>query len=186
MQTYIKSHDRDCFLCNSDEYLNYPNLVEINRDCSDSEALEQIQNAPYGKAHGLDVILKEAIKAAKSRIVSSLTKLFNHILNLCLFPKTWRVGIIIALFKGGIRLIPGNYRRISLLSNLSKIFTDIINKRVVLWSEAKGILSECQTGFHQANSTIDQMFILKTINSYSENEDAFIACLWILQNPLIL
>ena len=91
----------------------------------------------------------------------SLTKFFNHILKLCLFPKTWRVGIIITLFKGGVRSIPGNYRGISLLSNLSNIF--IINKRVVLWSEAKGILSECQAGFRQAKSTIDQMFILKTM-----------------------
>ena len=163
VQNYIKSHDKDCFLCNSDEYLNYSDLAELNRDCSDSEVLEQIQNAPNGKAHGLDGILNEAIKAAKSRIVSSLTKFFNHILKSCLFPKTWRVGIIITLFKGGVRSIPGNYRGISLLSNLSKIFTGIINKRVVLWSETKGILSECQAGFRQAKSTIDQMFILKTM-----------------------
>ena len=73
MQNYIKSHDKDCFLCNSDEYLNYPDLAELNRDCSDSEVLEQIQNAPNGKAHGLNGILNETIKASKSRIVSSLT-----------------------------------------------------------------------------------------------------------------
>ena len=80
-----------------------------------------------------------------------------------LFPKTWRVCIIVTLFKGDVRSIPGNYRGISLLSNLSEIFTGIINKRVVLCSEAKGILSECQAGFRQAKSTIDQIFILKTM-----------------------
>ena len=72
MQNYIKSHDKDCFLCNSDK-LNYPDLAELNRDCSDSEVLEQIKNAPNGKAHDLDGILNEAMKAAKSRIVSPLT-----------------------------------------------------------------------------------------------------------------
>ena len=30
----------------SEEYLNYPDLEELNRDCSDSEVLEQTQNAP--------------------------------------------------------------------------------------------------------------------------------------------
>ena len=159
----MKSHDKNCFLCNSDEYLKYPDLAELNRDCSDSEVSEQIQNAPNGKAHGLDGILNEAIKAAKSRIVSSLTKFFNHIFKLCLFPQTWRAGIIITLFKGGARSIPGNYRGISLLGNPSKILTGIINKRIVLWSEAKGILSGCQAGFRQAKSTIDQIFILKTM-----------------------
>ena len=48
-------------------------------------------------------------------------------------------------------------------SNLSKIFTGIINKRVVLWSEPKGFFVECQVGFCQKKITVDQMFILKTI-----------------------
>ena len=67
-----------------------------------------------GKVRGLDGILNETIKAAKSRIVSSLTKFVNQILKLCLFPKTWRVGIIITLFNGDVRSIPGNYRGIFL------------------------------------------------------------------------
>ena len=50
-----------------------------------------------------------------------------------------------------------------MLSNLSKIFTGIIDKRIVLWSEFKGLLSECQAGFRQKKSTVDQMFILKTM-----------------------
>ena len=33
----------------------------------------------------------------------------------------------------------------------------------MLWSEAEGILSECQAGFRQAKTAIDQMFILKTM-----------------------
>ena len=88
MQDYIKSHDKDCFLRNSDEYLNYPDLTELNRDFSDSEVLQQIENAPNGKAHGLHGTLNEAIKAARSRIVSSLTEFLNHIIKLCFFPKT--------------------------------------------------------------------------------------------------
>ena len=107
-QNCTKSHAKDCFLCNSDEYLNYPDLAELNRDCSHSEVLEQIQTAPKGKAHSLDGIINEAVKAAKSRIVSSLTKIIYHILKLCLSPKTWRVGTIITPFKGGVRSIPGN------------------------------------------------------------------------------
>ena len=83
MPNYIKCHDKDCFLCNSDKYLNYPDLVESNRDCSDSEVLEQIQNAPSGKAHGLCGILYEAINAAKSRIVPSLAKLIIFLNYVC-------------------------------------------------------------------------------------------------------
>ena len=58
--------------------------------------LEQILNAPNGKAFGLDGILNEAIKikGKKCRILSSLNKIFNHILKICLFSKTWRVDIV--------------------------------------------------------------------------------------------
>ena len=90
-------------------------------------------------------------------------KFLDTIFSNCLFPMGWRVGIIISLFKGGTRTNPSNYRSISLLSNLSKIFTGIINKRIVLWSESKNVLSECQAEFRQKKSTVDQMFILKTM-----------------------
>ena len=50
-----------------------------------------------------------------------------------------------------------------MLSNLSKLFTGIINKRIVLWSESKGFLSECQAGLRQKKNTVDQMFTLKTM-----------------------
>ena len=33
----------------------------------------------------------------------------------------------------------------------------------MLWSESKGFLGECQAGFRQEKSTVDQMFILKTV-----------------------
>ena len=76
-------------------------------------------------------------------------------------------------FKGGVRSIPGNYRGIFLLSNLRKIFTSIVSNRVVLWSEAKGILSKYQAEFQQAKSTIDQMFILKTMTDKFRKQGRF-------------
>ena len=33
----------------------------------------------------------------------------------------------------------------------------------MLWSEVENIIAECQAGFRQGRSTIDQIFILKTI-----------------------
>ena len=138
-------------------------MLELNKDFTDKEVWEEINQEPDGKAHGGDGILNDAIKAAKDKLVSLLMKFFNTIFSNCLFPSGWRVGIIISLYKGGTRTNPSNYRGISLLSNLSKIFTGIINKRIVLWSESEGFLSECQAGFRQKESTVDQMFILKTM-----------------------
>ena len=50
----------------------------------------------------------------------------------------------------------------------------------MLWSEAKDILSECQAGFRQAKSTIDQTFILKTtINKFLFRKRGRFYCMFV-------
>ena len=85
------------------------------------------------------------------------------IFNEGLFPTSWGIGIIVSIFKSGIKTNSGNYRGNFLLSNLSKIFTSIINQKIMLWSEQEKIIGRCQAGFRQGKSTIDQMFMLKTL-----------------------
>ena len=157
VQSYLSTHARNCSICSGDDSSDYHELLEINKDFTDTEVREEINQAPKGKAHGVGGIINEAIKAAKDKLVPLLIKFFNTIFSNCLFPSGWRVGIKISLFKGGSRTNPSNYRGISLLSNLSKTFAGIINKRIVLWSEFKGFLSECEAGFRQKKSTVDQI-----------------------------
>ena len=109
----------------------------------------------------LDGVLNEAIKAVDRAILEILVRLYNILFNNSLFPTFWCVPIIVSIFKSGPKSVPGSYRGISLLSNLSKVFTAILNCRSVLWSEAKNIMAECQAGFRQVRSTIDQVFNLK-------------------------
>ena len=89
--------------------------------------------------------------------------LFNTIFDYSIFPSSWRLGIITSIFKKGRRNNPANYRGISLLSNLGKILTGILNTRIVRWAEEKCILSETQAGFRKGRSTVDHIFVLKTL-----------------------
>ena len=98
-----------------------------------------------------------------SSILKILVSLYNLLFNNSIFPTSWCVSIIVSIFKSGPKSVRGNYRGISLLSNLSKVFTGILNYRIVRWSEATNIIAECQAGFRQGRSTVDQIFI------YSEN-----------------
>ena len=88
--------------------------------------------------------------------------LFNTIFDYSVFPSSWRLEIITSTFKKGRRNNPSNYRGISLLSNLSKILTGILNTRIIRWVEEKIILSESQAGFRKGRSTVDHIFVLKT------------------------
>ena len=65
------------------------------------------------------------------------------------YPNRMKIAKIIALFKKNSRYIPENYRPISLLSSLDKIFEKIIYKRLSLFIEKHAILYHQQYGFRK-------------------------------------
>ena len=82
-----------------------------------------------GKAAGLDKITAEFLKTAENIVVPFLTKLFNHLSVHGIFPAEWSKSVIVPLFQKGDANNPENYRGISLLSVISKVFTSILNQR---------------------------------------------------------
>ena len=41
-QNYIKSHDKNCLLCETGNFEGYDSLIEMNRDINDSEVKSHI------------------------------------------------------------------------------------------------------------------------------------------------
>ena len=82
-------------------------------------------------------------------------KLFNIV-----FQDAWLVGIIRPIYKNVGIDNPENYRPITLLSCLGKLFTAILYKRITLLLETNEQLSEAQAGFRKDYSTVDHMFTL--------------------------
>ena len=80
-----------------------------------------------------------------------------------IFPDVWSKGIIVPIYKKGDKTNPDNYRGITLLSCLGKLFTSIINDRITKFVENNSILSEVQAGFRKGYSTTEQMFNLKCL-----------------------
>ena len=86
------------------------------------------------------------------------------------FHTDWRKSVITPLFKKGDDKFPDNYRGISLLSVVSKVFTAVLNKRPYAWAEKDGKISKEQAGYRKGYSTIDHIFTLiamvkRTLNS---------------------
>ena len=61
-----------------------------------------------------------------------------------LVPPKWREGLIVNLFRKGDKEDPGNYRGITLLSVVGKVFCKIVNDRLVRHLESGGVLHEGQ------------------------------------------
>lgn len=70
-----------------------------------------------------------------------ITKLFNLVLNSGIIPSDWCLGAIKPIYKNkGNVNDPDNYRGITLLSCMGKLFTSAINMRLTNYVEACGLL----------------------------------------------
>ena len=83
------------------------------------------------------------------------------------FPEELKVVKVIPLFKNGNRSDMSNYRPISILPTLSKIFEKLIYKRFYNFFEDNDIIYNCQFGFRQNHSTIHA--IQTAINSVANS-----------------
>ena len=73
--------------------------------------------------------------------LSKITKLFNLILDSVYYPETWNHGLIHSKHKNGSDKDPLNYRGITLLSSLGKLYSSPVYKRIENEIESKDILS---------------------------------------------
>ena len=83
---------------------------------------------------------------------------------------------VVPIFKiKGSLFEAGNFRPISLLSNIDKIFEKLVHKRMINFLEAKKILYKNQFGFRHKSSTTDSLICL-TENIRVALESGKLAC----------
>ncbi len=103
----------------------------MNEPVSQQEVTKVIKLAKSNKAAGCDGLPNGVYKNETS--IQILCKLFNHCFNTGLIPSTWKKAIIKPISKGSQYdpRIPLNYRDISLLPTMYKLYTSLMNYRLV-------------------------------------------------------
>ena len=96
-----------------------------------------------------------------------LSIFFNFFIEQRYFPKSLKLSKLILVFKCGAKCDLNNYRSISFLSVISKVFEKLISVRVMCFVEKHSILSPMQYGFHSESST--EFAILGIVSSCYEN-----------------
>ena len=73
--------------------------------------------------------------------------------------------MIVSLFKKGDQEGPKNYRGITLLSVVGKLFNKVLNYRLLYWLEEHNylFLSKSQAGFRFGCSCVDNLFFLNEV-----------------------
>ena len=132
----------------------------LNKDFTTEEVLEIVNHAKCSKAPGLDGLLNECVKNENS--IKLLTVLFISCLRMNLIPMYWVKGMVnpIPKSKDNNPRVPLNYRGISLLSIVGKLYTSALSKRISSYLESNNKLSNEQNGFHPKRSCLDHIFTL--------------------------
>jgi hypothetical protein len=121
-------------------------------------ALNSMKNK---KAPGPDEIVIEAIKHGGENLQTALTVLLNRCLDEQTIPDDWNNAVITLIHKKGDQKRLENYRPISLLSHLYKLFTRVISNR--LTNKLDSYHPVEQAGFRQGYSTNDHLQTIKMV-----------------------
>ena len=114
------------------------------------------------KAAGPDEIPLEAFKYANKNILSQLASLFNNCLIEKNIPDTWKLAKIFLIHKGGDKS-PSNFRPITLLNSIYKIFVTILSTRLNKIITKHNIIAEHQSGFQTGRSTASRICALLSL-----------------------
>ena len=90
-----------------------------------------VRNLDLSRASGLDCIPVVVLKSCDLELSYILAELFNKCLKESCFADCWKVSSVVPVFKNvGERSTAKNYRPVSLLSVVSKVFEKLVNKRI--------------------------------------------------------
>jgi hypothetical protein len=115
------------------------------------EILRTIKKLKKEKASGIDKIPAEILRVVTEEdgVAKYFTILFNKILNKHINPKKWYENMIFTIYKSGSSHEAKNFRLITLINVIYKVYINIINKRLTGIIEKKKVLSNVQAGFRE-------------------------------------
>ena len=111
----------------------------------------------------------EVLKHLCGQVSPVLTRLINYSFLNGSFPDFLKIASVTPIYKSGDKTNVCNYRPISILSTISKIFEKVIVYQLNHYFNANDSLSPSQYGFRQGKSTIDAL--LNTMQYVYDNLD---------------
>ena len=120
--------------------------------CSTIDVIIIIKSLKNKRAH-INTIPISVLKYLSNLISPIISNIINKSIQSSNFPHSLKNARVTPIFKSGDKSKPNNYRPISVLPNLSKIFEKFIYKQLYKYLEMNNILYKHQYGFRNKMST---------------------------------
>ena len=152
--------DRQVSPVKPDNYLSRCKSTFQLERISPKDLLNLILNVNTMKATGLDCISNKIIKISANIIYEDLAKLFNKSIESNIFPVEWKTARVVPIFKSGDKADLNNYRPISVISTIARLFERQIYNQLYLYLTRYKLLNSKQSGFRSLHSTVTALLDL--------------------------
>lgn len=137
------------------------------RPVNENDVIGFINSLKNDCATGMDQIPAKLIKHCHTLLTKPLVHIINIIFTTGCVPDHFKVSIVTPIFKNGSRTEKTNYRPISVINNLAKIFEKALKNRLGEFLDKNEIISKNQYGFKSSCSTTDAIYrLVNTINNH--------------------
>ena len=132
----------------------------LNGEIEMVEVQNSVISLSNGKAPGSDGIVSEILKKGRLSMIRCLHSLCSLMFRQGKVPLDWLRGVIVPIHKDGNKKEPLNYRPITLLSIAGKVYTGILQARLMKWCETNNIIVAEQGGFRPGRGCPEQLYTL--------------------------
>ena len=122
-------------------------------EITDETVMRTINELSAKRSTGHDSISTELLKRIKAFISSPLCLMVNQSLNTGIYPGKLTIAKLIPLYKKGESTQLGNYRPISLLPSISKVFEKVVYNKLSTYLSTNQLLYGSQHGLRKQHST---------------------------------
>ena len=158
--------------------LKTTNVFEIP-ELTEDNVKQIVSNMSSDKATGSDGLSARFTKLFLSALMPILLVIFNCSIRNGIFPFSWKISKVTALFKKGVQTDPQNYRPISVVPFLSKVLEKHVFDHFYTFLTENQLLSVNQFGFRKRCSVIDALLSLKLniISALNQNKKCIVISL---------
>ena len=120
---------------------------------AENDVLKHLSSLRTKNSAGIDGISVKLLKKISSALISPLTLIINQSLVTGIFPDKLKIAKVLPLFKKDDHTLMDNYRPISLLTSISKLFEKVVFSQLYDYFRNNDLFYDSQYGFLKNHST---------------------------------